>query len=138
MPKTSDPAGPQATSQRAVTTAGPRVLVLADMMFASKVRAVAGHIGVNVFTSPDPGRLLAADEDRTSSLVLIDLELRGAVDLIRQLQADERWKGTMIGFASHRNAEAIAAGREAGAHRVLARSAFVQLLPGLLSEIPKK
>jgi hypothetical protein len=114
------------------------VLVLADMMFASKVRAVAAHTGVNVFTSPDTRRLLAADEGRTSSLALIDLELRGAVDLIRQLRADERWKGTLIGFASHMNAEAIAAGREAGAHRVLARSAFVQMLPDLLSEIRKR
>jgi CheY-like chemotaxis protein len=57
--------------------------------------------------------------------------------LIARLKSDpETATIPVIAFGSHVNAEALRAAREAGADRVLARSAFVRDLPALLGGTP--
>ncbi len=80
--------------------------------------------------------LLDAAGARTPRRVLIDLDARGidAPALIRALKADVRTAASeVVAFVAHVNEPAIAAARLAGADRVLARSAFVRLLPSLLT-----
>jgi DNA-binding response OmpR family regulator len=108
------------------------------MLFASRVRGTAASTGVAVITAARTDRFLEQAKATRPRLFLIDLELRGqdVPALIRAIKADDTLSTTpLIAFASHMNADAIAAGRAAGADRVLARSAFVQALPALLHNL---
>ena len=112
------------------------VALVADLLFASKVRGAASAAGVEATTVTKGEALLAEVRARSPRLVLIDLESRGvdAPALVAALKADP---GTadipVVAFGSHVNGEALKAAREAGADRVLARSAFVRELPSLLA-----
>jgi DNA-binding NarL/FixJ family response regulator len=113
-------------------------VVVADMLFASKVRGVANALGVPI-RGATPGGLIDVLRDSGATLVIVDLELPGGkgIDAIRSLRAQADLAGvTVIAFSSHRNAAALREGRAAGATRVLARSAFVEALPGLLGDDP--
>lgn len=115
-----------------------RAIVVADMLFASKVRGVANALGVPV-RAATPGGLVSVVRASGAGLVIIDLELPGGkgIDAIRSVRAEtELDRVTVIGFSSHRNGDALRAGQEAGANRVLARSVFVQALPALLAPPP--
>ncbi len=74
----------------------------------------------------DPTKLPA---DR-GGLLLVDLNQEGAIE------AAAAWgratRGRTVGFVSHVDGEAIGAARSAGIGQVMARSAFVAALPGLL------
>jgi CheY-like chemotaxis protein len=104
-------------------------------MFAGRIRgtAQAGGRAVTLARRPeDVARAVRAGARR----VLLDLDAR-AVDmpgLIRGLRGDPATRhAEIIAFVSHVRTDAISAAREAGADRVLARSAFVKELPDLLS-----
>jgi len=107
----------------------------ADLLFTARVRAAAEAAGVRALllsarTDPVPEIVGARP-----ALVLLDLDARwlDAPALIRELKANPATAATpVLAFASHVHAAAIAAAREAGADRVLARSAFVAQLPTLL------
>jgi DNA-binding NarL/FixJ family response regulator len=117
------------------------VVVLADLFFASKVRAVATSLGAAIGVARNATHLRTMIAELKPRLLLLDLELRGEPPgaLIRELKANPGSAAlTIIGFASHMNAQAIAAAREAGADRVLARSAFTQLLPRLIDDVFKE
>ena len=117
--------------------AGTVILALAaDLLFASRIRAAASAAGVDAVLFRSAEALLDAARARTPRRVLIDLDARGidAPALIRALKADARTSASeVIAFVAHVNEPAIAAARIAGADRVLARSAFVRLLPSLLT-----
>jgi CheY-like chemotaxis protein len=116
--------------------AGTKAIVVADMLFASRVRGVAGALGVRVRVVGRPADVAAAVRDTGASLVLVDLELssgRGP-EAVRAIRSEPEMNDVrVVAFSSHGNAAAIEAGRAAGADRVLARSAFVQQLPALLA-----
>ena len=116
---------------------GAAVVVLADMLFASRVRATGAACGVAVVTVSRPDRFLDQSKALPARLLIMDLEVHGhdVAALIRAVKADAALRDIpLVAFASHLNAAAIAGARAAGADRVLARSAFVELLPRLLSE----
>jgi len=103
---------------------------VADLMFASRIRAAANAAGVEcVFArSTEELEKLAAGAD----LVLIDSETRwldvpASVGALKAAAVPE-----VVVFGPHVNGAALVAAREAGADRVLARSAFVTMLPELL------
>ncbi|MGH7475464.1 MAG: hypothetical protein ACRELD_04190 [Longimicrobiales bacterium] len=111
------------------------VALAADLLFASRIQGTAGALGVRAeaFTRVEP--LVARALEARPALVLIDLEARGldVPSLIRRLRTEPALRHARImGFVSHMNAGAAAAARNAGADRVLARSAFVEELPRLL------
>lgn len=116
-------------------TVSSRTVVAAvnDLMFGSRIRAAAQQAGVSVVFVRTPADL--KERAATADLVLLDLETRW-LDVPAAITA---LKGTaptavvpIVVFGPHVSGEALSAARDAGADRVLARSAFVKLLPELL------
>lgn len=78
----------------------------------------------------DPAKLSDVPPAR---VLLVDLNLPGAIEAAaryRQLYPET----AVVGFVSHTDAATIAAARQAGLEKVLARSAFVEQLPTLLQK----
>ncbi|MDQ3171778.1 MAG: hypothetical protein M3Q55_16710 [Acidobacteriota bacterium] len=99
-----------------------------DLLFRSKIRAVAGHTGADV------AFLRAADDPALAgaSLAIVDLDGKNAITIVSGLVA--AWPSLrVLGFVSHVHADRIRDARAAGASDVMARSAFVNALPGLLA-----
>jgi len=110
------------------------VALAADLMFASRIRGAAQAVGREVTLATGEAALVAAVR-AGASLVLLDLGRRGDMpDLIRRLKEDAATAdATIVAFGSHVDAGALTAARAAGADRVMARSAFVKVLPELLT-----
>lgn len=110
----------------------PVIAAVNDLMFASRIRAVAQQLDTAVTFVRSRAELL--ERGPGARLVLLDLEARwlDAVPDITALKA-----GTdapeVVAFASHVLGDVLVQARAAGADRVLARSAFVQQLPALLA-----
>jgi CheY-like chemotaxis protein len=109
------------------------VAVTADMLFAARIRGTAEGVGVLVHfaRNADDLQRLAA----TARLILLDLDARWLrVDVVmRALRADPATAAVpVVAFVSHVRTAAMAEARQAGADRVLARSAFVKELQSLL------
>jgi len=132
----SDPRQPGSAPQ----PAAPAVLALvADLIFASRIRGAADAQGVPVQVVRSADELLARARAAPPRLVLVDLEARAAdpAGTIARLRATPEGAGVpIIAFGAHVNRDAIEAARAAGATRVLARSAFVRELPELLENPP--
>ncbi|HEX6940874.1 MAG TPA: response regulator [Longimicrobiales bacterium] len=113
----------------------PALALVADLKFAARVRGAAAAVGARVRTVHSADTLLEAARAETPGMILLDLDLRGAdvPALVRALKADPALAGVpVIAFGAHVRRDALAAAREAGADRVLARSAFVRVLPELM------
>src|SRR5438132_11710344 len=103
------------------------VLVLVrDLIFSSRISATARAGGAKVKMLRDPSALASEAGLR----LIVDLDQTGAIEAAADWK--RRGGGTVIGFVSHVNAEAIRQAREAGLDQVLARSAFVESLSRLL------
>ncbi len=105
-----------------------------DLMFLSRIRAAAP--GSKVAVVLEPAALLEACRRLRDPLVLVDLDCvgRDAVPAIRALRREPDLEGvSIVGFVSHVEVERAGAAREAGISRILARSAFVRELPGMLA-----
>lgn len=106
----------------------PRVLALVrDLMFSSKISATAGSIGAGVTIVRDPPALA----NQAGQLLLVDLNLPGGIEAAAQWRAAHA--GKVIGFVSHVDTPTITRAREAGLDQVMARSGFVEALPGILA-----
>jgi len=105
----------------------------ADLVFAARIRAAAEAAGVRAEICRSTADFEAAAERSPEALVLLDLDARRAdvPDLIRRLRAGGG-RHRIVAFGSHVGAERLAAARDAGADRVMARSGFVRELPLLL------
>jgi CheY-like chemotaxis protein len=138
MTDNRSPHAPAAGTQSApVPGDAAPVVALAEMLFASRIRAAGEALGVPVAGSVRATHFLEVARRRRPRLLIVDLELRGqdVPGLIRTVKADPDLASIpLVAFSSHLNTEAIAAGRAAGADRVLARSAFVASLPRLMTE----
>jgi CheY-like chemotaxis protein len=107
----------------------------ADLIFSSKIRAAAAATGAPAqLARTAPDLLARARGAPRPHLILLDLDARGDMAaLIRELKSDEATAQIpIVAFVSHVREDAIDAARAAGADRVLARSAFVRVLPELL------
>jgi PleD family two-component response regulator len=109
--------------------------VVDDLMFASKIRAAATQLGVQVHFARSASA--AVDEMRQAppSLVILDLgnPRIDALGIVGEMKADAALSGiTTVGYASHVHTETIDAAKRAGVTEVLARSAFTQRLPEIL------
>jgi CheY-like chemotaxis protein len=104
-----------------------------DLLFLSRVREAASRAGVELVQAKDPAALRTAA--RTARLVVVDadsdrLPWRESLAVLRS--DPELSQVPAVAFLSHLAAERARMAREAGIPRVLARSAFVKELPGLL------
>ena len=113
----------------AVASAPPlaAVCLVRDLMFVGKITATAAGLGVAVRVVRDPAALADVDAPR----LIVDLNQPGARDAAVAWQA--RTGRPVTGFVAHVDVDLIAAARAAGIDQVMARSAFVRLLPTLLA-----
>lgn len=109
------------------------VVAVNDLMFGSRIRAAAQQAGAHaVFVR---GAADLAVHAARADLVLLDLDTRwlDAPAVIASLKADAATASArIVAFGPHVDGDALMAARAAGADRVLARSAFVKILPELL------
>jgi threonine dehydratase len=112
------------------------VAVVDDLMFSSRIREAARAAGAEVTFVRRRADVDAALGAHRPGLVLFDLD-RDALDpigAIREIRGTPEFSGvTVVAFGSHVKTERLQAAREAGADRVMARSAFVAELPKLLA-----
>jgi hypothetical protein len=105
----------------------PILALVRDLMFVSKITAVARSTGVPVRVIRHPASL----PNDASPLLIVDLNQDGT------LPAAISWKqatgGPVIGFVSHVDGATIKAARAAGIDRVMPRSEFDRRLPELLA-----
>jgi PleD family two-component response regulator len=110
--------------------------VLDDLMFTSKIRTTASQLGVTVaFARSREGALTALHGERPT-LVILDLNSVRVepIGIVADMKADAALADiATIGFASHVQTAVIEEARAAGVTEVMARSAFTQRLPELLS-----
>ena len=108
----------------------PVIALVRDLIFASRITATAAGVGTSVTLLRDPAKLAEHTSGGANTLLIVDLNLAGAIDAARAWKGDTG--GSVTGFVSHVDTATIAAARDAGIDRVLARSRFVELLPELL------
>ncbi|HZU12603.1 MAG TPA: hypothetical protein VFB58_07160 [Chloroflexota bacterium] len=103
------------------------IAVVTDLIFQSRIAAVARHTGADVryVTSLDE-----LPDDEGPRLALVDLD--AGVDVLQAIRALAA-QAPVVAFGPHLDTERRKAARAAGATRVLAKSKFVQELPTLLS-----
>ena len=107
-----------------------------DMLFTSKIRAVAEHLGVNIRFGKSVAAITEAARNEIPSVIVVDLhsERCQPLELSRALKADDDFRSIpLIGFFSHVETALAAAAREAGYDQVMPRSAFTNNLARILS-----
>lgn len=112
------------------------IALVDDLMFLSRIREAAAHLGVEVEAVRSGAALLETSRANPRALVVADLDSPrlGACQAIRVLRSDPAGAAlTVIGFFSHVHAERAQEAAAAGASRVMARSAFVRELPALIA-----
>jgi DNA-binding NarL/FixJ family response regulator len=112
----------------------PAVAVVTDLIFATKMSSTATTLGARLSIARSIPRLREL-LGQSPGIVIVDLDLDGvdaieAIGVCRAAAAPPR----IVAYVSHVRADLVTAARAAGADEVLARSAFVARLPGLLAE----
>jgi len=112
------------------------IAVVDDMFFASKIRAAAEAVGVEI-SFPRSKEALAAKARATApQLILVDLHNQklDPVGLAKELKANEDLGGIqLVGFFSHVETELRQNALAAGYDQVLPRSVFSRDLPKILT-----
>jgi CheY-like chemotaxis protein len=110
--------------------------VVDDLMFTSKIKTTAGHLGVPVAFAKSSAAALEQMRKDTPSLVIFDLN-SARTDPLGTVAAMRRDPALAsiptVGFVSHVQTELIEAARQAGVGDVMARSAFTARLPEILA-----
>ena len=111
------------------------IAVVTDLIFQSRITGTAAQAHVACRVVRDVQALESALVEQSAKLVLIDLSVESVgvkelVDSVRQHVPAAR----IVAFGSHVDREVLDAAAQAGADDVLPRSAFVRLLPALLSQ----
>jgi CheY-like chemotaxis protein len=113
------------------------VAAVSDFFFSSKLKEAAKAASVDlVFTTSLDETVERAVSSR-AKVVLLDLngDDYSRIETVKALKADPRTRGaTTVGYLSHVMTELKREAEAAGCDRVLARSAFVKLLPSLMAE----
>src|SRR5215213_819155 len=113
----------------------PVIAAVDDMFFASKIRAVAEHLGLEVRFVRSAADAVAAARREEAALVVADLhsERIDPLELAQQFKADETLRAvTLVGFFSHVETALQQRAAAAGFDRVMPRSAFSKNLPEIL------
>jgi CheY-like chemotaxis protein len=112
------------------------VAAVNDLVFGSRIRAAGDQAGIAVTFVRSAADLVARAAG--ARLVLLDLDTRwlDAPTAIAALRADPVTADVaIVAFGPHVDGAGLDAARSAGADRVLARSGFVRVLPGLLEAL---
>lgn len=113
-------------------TEGGIVALAADMIFASRIRGAATAASTEVELARDPADFLAKIKEFKPRLAILDLDRRGldVATVIRDAKAAADTQ--LLVYVSHVRADLIAAARQAGADRIMARGAFANQMTELL------
>ncbi len=111
------------------------VALVPDLLFGSKITAVAAHTPVEARLVADVAQLL--DELRRDPAATVILDLNAPDDrsftALAQLRADPQLQHLkVIGFLSHVQVDLAQRARAAGCDQVMARSEFSRDLPRIL------
>ncbi len=105
-----------------------------DLLFTSKIREAAQHLGVEVIGARSPEALVLAA--RQARLVIIDLRLPTALEALDRLTGDaEAASVPTVGFIDHERTDAMDEARTRGCRRVMAKGEFAHALPALLTPL---
>lgn len=111
------------------------VAAVADMFFASKIRATAEALGVEISFPRSQEAVVQKIRDVSATLVIVDLhnERIDSVALATELKSDEELKGVrLLGFFSHVEVELQRRAMAAGFDQVLPNSVFARDLGVIL------
>jgi CheY-like chemotaxis protein len=112
------------------------IAVVDDMFFASKIRAVAEAVGVEISFPRSSEALVNKARETGAQLILVDLHHQklDAVTLATELKSDDTLRSIpLMGFFSHVQTELQRNALAAGFDRVLPRSAFTRDLAQILT-----
>jgi hypothetical protein len=110
------------------------VHLITDMLFASKVREAAKHVGVTIQGTRDP--LALAEAARTAKLVIVDLRVPRALEALEALAGDPAARAVpSVGFIDHERTDVMDAARARGCGQVMAKGQFANALPKLLAGV---
>ena len=110
--------------------------VLDDLMFTSKIRTTASHLGVPVTFARSSEAALVEMRKSAPSLVIFDLnnERTDPLGILATMKREPALAAIpTMGYASHVQVDVINAARQAGVDEVLARSAFTERLSEILT-----
>lgn len=110
------------------------IAVVDDMFFASKIRAAAEALGVEISFPRTREALL--ESAREAQMILVDLhnQKTDAIGLAADLKSDEQLAGIpLVGFFSHVEVELQRRAMAAGFDQVLPRSVFARDLAKILA-----
>jgi ActR/RegA family two-component response regulator len=111
------------------------VAVLNDLMFTVKIQEAAKRAGLETVFVKSQERALCEAKAKPA-VIILDLNYDDAapLDTIEKLKADdESSKVSLLGYVSHVQADLKHAAQAKGCDTVIARSAFSQNLPRILS-----
>ena len=109
----------------------PVLVLVRDLLFASRISATARAIGVDVKMLRDEAKLAG----ETGRRLIVDLNQPAALEAAvawKRERVDRDGGVEVVGFVSHVDAETIRRAREAGVDHVLPRSRFVTELESIL------
>lgn len=113
------------------------LVVVDDLMFRSKISSAAKGVGAAIAAATSADAAIARAREVKPRLIILDLDSRRTepFEVLRRLAQDSELATIpTLGFVSHVHADAIRQARALGIGEVLARSAFVAALPGILAE----
>jgi CheY-like chemotaxis protein len=107
---------------------------ISDMLFASKVREAAKHLGLTIQGVREPQALAAAA--REAKLVIVDLRVPRALEALDALALDPTARAVpSVGFIDHERTDVMDAARAKGCGQVMAKGQFANALPKLLASV---
>jgi hypothetical protein len=107
---------------------------ITDMLFASKVREAAKHLGLTIQGVRDPQALATAA--REAKLVIVDLRVPRALDALDALASDPAARAVpSVAFIDHERTDVMDAARAKGVGQVMAKGQFANALPKLLAGV---
>ena len=111
------------------------IAAIDDLFFASKIRATAEQLGVEVKFVRNPQAAIESAKQRAPNLFIVNLQANYALELAHAVQSEEQLKSIpLLGFYSHVLTELQQQAKEAGYTHVLPRSAFAARLVNILQD----
>jgi PleD family two-component response regulator len=110
--------------------------VLDDLMFTSKIKSTATHLGVTLAFARSADAALAEMRKSSPALVIFDLNnpRTNPLAILAAMKADAALAEIpTLGFVSHVDTTSIESARHAGIGEVLPRSAFTMRLAEILA-----
>lgn len=114
----------------------PILVMVEDLIFLSKIQQTAKLVNATLENAVPAKIIERLSSEEPVSALICDLNYRGgaAINAIREIKQQPNLRAVpVIGFVSHVQADVVAEARAAGADVVMARSAFSQQLPQILT-----